>query len=326
MAKNNRIYSDERWDKVCDYNKMIFDDFMLNIRAERKSEGTIKQYDSNIKRFMIYNMLHYGNKPINELKSKSFRNYILYMQENGNSVATINASKSAISSLLNYASNDEDYEDDIPLNLMRKLKPLQKEPVRDIIFLSREQVDLVRDTLIKNENYQVCLLWDIISQTGIRHNEVYQIKKNWIVKNSNKTTEDVIGKRKKKFKVRIHPRIRESYELYMKQRGNDNVDELWINQYGKPASYEALYYWVVNCRNILEDENGITPQFNLHSLRHYFVDGMIKGYHNLCDCGRTYTLQQVQAMVSHSSSETTSGYCKNSQDDIVDEAFSWMDE
>lgn len=244
------------------------------------------------------------------------------MSDKGMSSNRVNRMKSVVSSLFSYLEDDDEYSE-VEMNYMSKVKSVDKELVRDIVFLETEQVDYIRNKLLEDEKYQICLLLDILTETGIRHNECHQIMKDWITE-SNKTTEEVVGKRKKKFKVCIHKRTRESYELYMKQRGKDDIPELWINSNGKPASYDALYYWILHCRNILSEKEGKEIPLNVHSLRHYFIDGMVKGYHFLCkDMNRTFTLQQVQAMVSHSDPSTTASYCKNNEDDIIDDAFGW---
>lgn len=309
--------------KINKYNVQAMEDFLLDLKAQKKSEGTIKQYRANLNVFFcwIYNNL--DNCEVYKLKKKQLRNYILHLNDQGLSSNRVNSMKSAVSSFFTYLEDDDDYEE-MEMNLMSKVKSVDRELVRDIVFLDTEQIDYVRNRLMEDKKYQICLLWDVLSETGIRHNEAYQIQKDWIVDDSMKTTKEVIGKRKKRFKVCIHKRTRESYKLYMEQRGEDDIPELWINSKGEPASYDALYYWIVECRKILaEREQKIIP-FNVHSLRHYFIDGMVKGYHFLCkDMNKTFTLQQVQAMVSHSSSETTASYCSNNEEDVVDDAFGW---
>lgn len=325
MAKQvyNRLVDKDIYEKVNRENKDMMEDFLLELKAQKRSEGTCKQYKNDLKIFFCWIYKNHDNKEVYKLTRKQLRNFILYLSDLGMSSNRVNRIKSTISSFLTHLENDDELDEQV-VNHMAKVKSVDKELVRDIIFISTEQVDYVRSELINQEKYQICLLWDILTSTGIRHNEVFQIQKDWIVPNDNKTTQEVIGKRKKKFKVCIHTRARESFDLYMKQRGEDDVPQLWINNKGQAASYEAIYLWILECRKILSKHEGKDININVHSLRHYFIDGMIKNYHFLCkEMDRTFTLQQVQAMVSHSSSETTSSYCKKDDEDTIDNAFGW---
>lgn len=325
MAKNvyNKFFTEEKWEKVNRYNKDAMEDFLLELKSAKKSSKTIYQYKSDLRIFFIWILETYDNCPIHELKKKQLRNFVLEMSDKGMSSNRVNRMKSVVSSFFTYLEDDEDYEE-VEMNYMSKVKSVQKKLVRDIVFLTNEQVDIIRNRLLKDEKYQICLLWDLLSETGARHNEIYQIQKDWIKIENNYTTHKVIGKRSKDFYICIQSRTKESYQLYMKQRGEDDVSELWLNINKKPCSYDALYEWILYCRKVLQEETGEYVPFNLHSLRHYFIDGMVKGYHHLCkEYGRKFSLQEVQAMVSHSSSETTSQYMNNDETEIVSGAFGW---
>lgn len=325
MAKNvyNKFFTEEKWEKVNRYNKDAMEDFLLELKSAKKSSKTIYQYKSDLRIFFIWILETYDNCPIHKLKKKQLRNFVLDMSDKGMSSNRVNRMKSVVSSFFTYLEDDDDYEE-VEMNYMSKVKSVQKKLVRDIVFLTNEQVDIIRNRLLKDEKYQICLLWDLLSETGARHNEIYQIQKDWIKIENNYTTHKVIGKRSKDFYICIQSRTKESYQLYMKQRGEDDVPELWLNINKKPCSYDALYEWILYCRKVLQEETGEYVPFNLHSLRHYFIDGMVKGYHHLCkEYGRKFSLQEVQAMVSHSSSETTSQYMNNDETEIVSGAFGW---
>lgn len=136
MTKNvyNRFDTSEKWHLVNQYNKDLLEDFILELKSEGKSQGTIKIYEHNIKVMFIYILEELNNKPICELKKKQFRNYVLWLKDKGLSVARINNLKSACSSMLSFASDAEDFEDDIQINYISKLKPMNKEIRREIVF------------------------------------------------------------------------------------------------------------------------------------------------------------------------------------------------
>lgn len=320
----NKYKTAEKYEKVNPYNKMMLDDFLLSLKAEGRKDGTINMYKANIKVLFIYILDNLNNIPISELKAKQYRNFILWLQDKDLSVARINNIKSASSSMLNYASNDNDYEDDIPINQIKKLKPLNKEPRREIIFLTDEQITKVRQELINRKKYQIALLLSLMYDSGARRNECYQIMKDDITIGGHMTKRKVIGKRGKKFHIYYHDWTTECYELYMNERGKDDIEELWLTRSGKPASYETLYTWITYCRKVLKELEGESAEFNPHSFRHAFATNMTNGTHYLCKkLNRKFSLEEIQILLNHSSIETTNSYIKSRDEEIIAEAFGW---
>ena len=50
----NRIYNKNDWDNVNSENKEILEDFLLELKQRKKSEGTRKQYLNDLRIVMIY--------------------------------------------------------------------------------------------------------------------------------------------------------------------------------------------------------------------------------------------------------------------------------
>ena len=56
MAKNiyNKIYTKDDWDAVSPENKLILNDYMLELRQRRLSQGTISQYFNDLRIYLIF--------------------------------------------------------------------------------------------------------------------------------------------------------------------------------------------------------------------------------------------------------------------------------
>ena len=54
MTVYNRVYTQEKWDRVNKYNKNLLQDYINQAKAEGKSEATLKQYLNNARIVMIY--------------------------------------------------------------------------------------------------------------------------------------------------------------------------------------------------------------------------------------------------------------------------------
>lgn len=147
----NRFYSKKKWDEVNKYNKELLDDFMLEMKSQKKSKGTIDQYFNDLRIVFIYIYDELDNKPIYKLKKKQYRNFMLWLQERELSNQRINRIFSALRSMLEFASLEEEYEDDLEINYASKVKGLSKQKIREIVFLSNEEIEYLYSRLIEKK-------------------------------------------------------------------------------------------------------------------------------------------------------------------------------
>lgn len=224
MAVYNRIYTNEKWEKVNKYNKDLLNDYMLQIKAEGKSAGSQKQYYNDARIVLIYILEELDNKPLYKLNRKSFRNIVLWMQGNGLSSARINRMLSTCRNLLNFGLDDDDYSDefeDCRANPSR-IKGMQKEKVRDIVFLTDKEVHIIFDTLMEKGRYSEALLCALMYDSAGRRAECFQVKRSDISLDSGFTANEVIGKRGKKFKLMYHDLTKKAYTALEESRTDNN--------------------------------------------------------------------------------------------------------
>ena len=319
----NRFYDEAKWNNVPNFNKDLINDFLLELKAQGKSKGTISQYFNDLRIICIYIHDELRNKEFRQLKKKDFRNMVLFFKDKGMSNARVNRLKSSVSSMLEFASNEEDYEDDIEINYAGKVKGLQKESVRSIVFLSWEEVEIIYKELLNQERYQEATLLALGIDSAGRKNELHQVLKESITVDGNFTNE-VIGKRAKKFKLMYNDMTKEAFNLYMQQRGEDDIESLWITSRGerRKLDVDGLYDMVVSWRKILEEKTGEYKEFNVHSLRHISLELLSTGEHYLAKkLGKKFDLDSLKLLAHHESIETTSGYLRDRSDDMLLEAF-----
>ena len=321
MAIYNMIYSKKKWEQVNKYNKNLLNDFILEMRSNKKKEGTINIYVSNIRIVFIYILEELDNKPIYKLKKKHFRNFMLWLQDKNMSPARINNIFSALRTMLEYASNEEDYEDELEINYASKVKGLQKEAVRDIVFLTDKEIEIIYKYLIKHKKYNQALFCAIMYDSAARRSEVFQLKRDDISEDAKVSKSYVVGKRGKKYRPIFHDRTREAYAKYMKTR-KDNSNELWLSKDGEPITKATLYVWVRTWRNILKRETGEYKKFNPHSFRHSALENYSDGSHYYAKkIGKKFNLETLQLLANHSDISTTQGYLKDKSEDLLLEEF-----
>ena len=68
----NRLYTPELWEQVNSENKELLNDFLIELKAQKKKESTITQYYYDGRYILIYILKELNNKSILELKKKQF--------------------------------------------------------------------------------------------------------------------------------------------------------------------------------------------------------------------------------------------------------------
>ena len=323
MATYNRIYTEEKWEKVNKFNKDLLGDYMLQIKSEGKSAGSQKQYFNDSRIIMIYILEQLDNKPLYKLNRKSFRNMVLWMQENNMSSARINRMLSTARNLLNFGLDDDDYSDDFEdckANPSR-IKGMQKEKVRNIVFLSDEEIHIIYNKLMEQEEYSQALLCALMYDSAGRRNEAFQVKRSDISLEANFTATEVIGKRGKKFRLMYNDMTKEAFKKLEESR-DDNYDTPWLTRSNTPASYETLYAWVVGWRKIIEETTGEYKEFNAHSWRHSALESLSTGEHYVArKLGKKFTIQELKLLAHHEDISTTDSYLRSKDEEMLLEAF-----
>lgn len=318
-----KLFNESDWNNLSEENRELYDDYLLELESQGKAKKTIAQYGFDLRAFFCYLVREKKNKYILDLKRKDFRNFFLKLQRAGTSAARINRFQSSIRNLLEYACISEDYEG-YEINQMAHIKGLQKEPVREIVFLTDQQVNILIDELLKRRKYQKALWVSLAYDSAGRRNELHQIKKNDFLENNQ--TNMVVGKRNKKFKLIYFTRTKILFKLWMKQRGEDDLDTLWITGGGnrkKPMSYTTMYGFVDEFRKILKKRTGEDIPVNEHSFRHSALTNYSNGTHHVLEeVGKDkLDIRLLQTLAHHSDIGTTQGYLKDDSEEQLANAL-----
>lgn len=323
----NRIYTDEKWAKVNPENKAIMEDFLTELRQQKKSPNTINAYRYDLKLIFIKILEDFDNKSVLEMTKKDFRRLNIWFDDSGMSPARCNRLHSSINSMLTFCEEDDDY--DYEVNYSKKVRGVPNEKVKtndDDFFFTYEEFVKTRDVLIERERLQDAVLWSLMYDSGARRNEVYQVKKDGLL-DGNKTNV-VRGKRGKQFPLIYLNDTRELIRQYLEQRGEDGIDSLWIKGHGETASEVdcgALYDRIVSISKILSEVRGEEVNIFPHSCRHSRLQALKKGWDDRLKDengnNKVFELDQIQAFAHHSDLTTTSGYLKDETEDKINEMF-----
>ena len=325
MERNN-LYSDEVYEKVNKESKLVLEDYILELKAKGRAVSTIEQYVFDIRMYLCYIYENANNKSILELKKRDFRNFFLMLQETGKSSARINRVQSSLRNLLEFVVDDEDEYEDYYQNPMKKIKSIEKNPTREIVFLEDKEIDYLLNYLIEHNKIQKALYVSLSYDSAGRRNEIIQVEKYSFLDDEKSTTNEVVGKRSKKFTLMYSNRTKEIAKKWLEERGEDDIDSLWVSYYNgeaRPLRYETLYAWVVSFRSILEakyDEDlPIFPHVFRHSAAECYIDGT---HYALSEMGRDkLEIGELKILMRHENIDITNSYLKNKDDEILESLF-----
>lgn len=323
----NRIFTEEKWDLVNKENKAILEDFLTEYKQQKKSQGTIDGYYQDLRIVLIKIMEEFGNKSILEMSKKDFRRLNIWFDESGMSPARCNRIHSATNSLLTYCEEDDDY--DYEVNTSKKVKGVPREKVKtneDDFFFTFEEFIKVRDKLVEMGDLQNAVMWSLAFDSAGRKNEVLQVTKYGLL-DGNKTN-IVRGKRGKLFPLVYLDDTKELIRQYLEWRGNDNIDSLWITGRGETAravTKDALYDRILKCNRILEEIRGEETNIFFHTCRHSRIECLLQGTDDRIKDengnNKKFPLEQIMVLAHHSDVSTTQSYCKNHDEDTINEMF-----
>ena len=325
----HNFYTEELWSQVNKENKNIMEDFLQEYKQRKVSKGTIAGYRNDLRIIMIYILKELGNRCVLDLKKKDFRNLSLYFTEECEmSAARTNRLKSSINSLLTFCEDDDDY--DYEVNYAKKVRGIPKNRVKDDeddFFFTYDEFIKVRDILVKQEKWQLAVLWSLGFDSAGRKNELFQVKKEGLL-NSNKTNV-VVGKRGKKFPLVYLDDTKELIRKYLEWRGDDDIESLWIKGTGdkkEPISDSSvLYDRIVSISKILSEVRGEECNIFTHTMRHSRLECLSQGtdLRLLDENGnpKKYPLDQIQVFAHHSSPDTTMGYLRDHSEETINNMF-----
>jgi integrase len=309
----NKVYDPEIWEKVNPQNKELLEDFMMDLRENKRSLITISQYFSDLRGFFCYLYRAYNNRFVLELSRKDLKRYALALiEERGVSNARRNVLIACLHSMLEYAEMDDDWEYEI--NAARLIKSLQKEPIKPIIFLEDSTVMALYDKLMQLQEYQKATLLMLAYESAGRRAELAQVTKESFLDPTCNNTNVVIGKGRKKFSLVYFDATRRAALAWLDQRGLDDIADLFVAGDGADR-HEAdpmdVYRMFCAMRPLLDEVfDGDEQEFGTHSMRHSALTNYKNGTHHVCrDMGRSgFSLDQLQILAHHDSVNTTQSY------------------
>lgn len=214
---------------------MVEEFFQMNPQL---SPATKTQYTSALRQFLYWIHTSCNDKPLYKIKKRDFNRYMSYLSNRGMSGNGLRFKKSSVSTLCGYIEDVITEDDDFPeyknfRNFTKAFKDIPKNYVYEKIPISKEEYELLKETLLDDENY-LGLAWVVCAfNTGARRGGIRQFETSFVYEEipKDKTfvfTNYVREKGRSEDGKRVHYMANEEVQKYCK---------LWLEKRGFESKY-----------------------------------------------------------------------------------------
>ena len=284
----NSITSPELLAQVNGNNRELKKEFLNYLKAINRSEGTIRQYGSDLDIFFCWVLQNAGNKDFNKITKRdiiAFQGWLI--NDNQNSPARVRRLKATISSLSNFCENilsDEEEEYASFRSIVRKIENPPLQPVREKTVWEEEELEeLLRKLTDSGEFEKACML-ALGVYSGRRKAELCRFRVSDFAEDKLVCGGALYKSDPIRTKGRGDGKIIPCYTLakkfqpyldnWLKERKEKQIESEWLfpdqNGPNGQIAISTLNSWA----NVFSRMSG--RDFYWHSLRHAFTTGLAK--------------------------------------------------
>lgn len=225
--------------KICPENKSLMDEFRNYLVASGYADGSVLQYCNNVKIFMCWNVEFNENKPFLEIQKADFARYQKHgIQEWNWAPHRVNTAVSSVCVLGNFVSQ---YVDSKYKNPARSIPNVHGLEIRKRSFFTKQDFDVLLKKLVADGKIgHACLLALAIS-SGLRANELPQLKVKWFTKkNLLNTDAGQVYRTPEEIQIRGVNKEKRMCHVHILKAPMQKYLNLWI-KYRKEHGYQSEY-------------------------------------------------------------------------------------
>jgi integrase len=279
----NEITSDELTAQINPKNTDLMNRF-LKEKATRTSDKTGVIYESNLKMFFTWNLLHNENKFFIDIKKLEYADFFSFaVDELKVGSSRLNNMRSTLSSMSTFLEKfyDEEYPNFRNV-ILKVVESSPKDVRREKAILTAEQIEGLLSYLKKHNKQQACWL-SLAVCSGARFSELLSFELDMIDESRMafgdiflETTRQIKTKGRGKagkllYKYILREQFLPYYQDWLKERSKILKSKglehsfLFIKQNGTPATPATVRGWVASF------ERRLKVPFYTHSLRHFLT-------------------------------------------------------
>jgi integrase/recombinase XerC len=283
--------------------KQRIDDFIQYLRFEKRySKHTITAYQTDLLQFLGYVTGQYSIEDPGQLTHFIIRSWLAELKDDAQAARTINRKISSLNSFYKYLLKQQVVSKN-PVSQLHAMRLPERLPV----YLKEHESERLLEELQFEEGFKGFtdrLICDLLYQTGMRRNELLELKETsieWSLKQLR-----VLGKGNKERLLPVSSMLLDILRDYLKEkedRDGADRDHLLVLESGQPLYAGYVYRVVKRYLGMATTLNKKSP----HVLRHSFATQLLNNGANI---------QAIKDLLGHSSLAATQVYTHNNIDKL----------
>lgn len=263
------------------------------IEVKNASDSTVTSYERDLRKLDVF-LSEHGVEQIGQITATNLNSYILYLEKQGMSPATVSRNIASIRAFFHYALKQREIQED-PSELLKAPHVDRRAPG----VLSMDEVTRLLEQPGEENPKEIRdkAMLELLYATGMRVTELITLKLSDVNMNLNYVVcRDGVKERV----IPFGSQAKKALEVYLKSARNllvkdEQTENLFTNCSGKQMSRQGFWKLIKQYAECAKISTDITP----HTLRHSFAAHLVQ---NGAD------LKAVQEMLGHSDISTTQIY------------------
>ena len=295
-SKRIEMHDQDKLEKVNDETKILMQKYKVDMSLRDLSETTQYGYEKDLNQWFIYILENQFNQSVKDLTDDDITEFLFWCKQQGNNAERMKRRMSSISAFYKFLRKKKLIQEN-PTEFLDR--PKKSMPVVVQTFLTKEQVQELREKLIEHGNLQLQTYVMFSLSTMARVNAVASIKWKQI-DFDNRTVTDVLEKEGKIVDLYFSEEVKDLLLRLKKQREENGINDFgWVffgghNTEEQPISNGTLLDWAKRAGKLI----GVA-ELHCHDFRH-------SGATLLKNSGMP--LEDVSSLLNHSSTDVTSKY------------------
>ena len=292
-SKRVYLYDKNKMEHINPETLKLFQKYQVDMSIRDLSKNTVEQYNADLKQWFIFMYTHQYNLSVLEATEDDITEYYYWRKQQGNNVNRQKRVMASISAFYKFLRKKKIIKES-PVEFIDR--PKQGQPIADQTYLTKEQVQLMREKLEEYGDIQLQVYAFMSLTTMARVHAIANLKWDQIDLEQ-RICENVLEKEGKIVELSFSEETKGYLEKLIEYRKENNINDygwLFVTPFvnaDNPIQDSTLNSWCKKIGNMI----GV-PTLHPHDYRHSYAT-------LLRNAG--VSLEDVSTMLNHSGTDVT---------------------
>lgn len=292
-SKRVYLYDKDKMEHINPETLKLFQKYQVDMSIRDLSKNTVEQYNADLKQWFIFMYTHQYNLSVLEATEDDITEYYYWRKQQGNNVNRQKRVMASISAFYKFLRKKKIIKES-PVEFIDR--PKQGQPIAVQTYLTKEQVQLMREKLEEYGDIQLQVYAFMSLTTMARVHAIANLKWNQIDLEQ-RICENVLEKEGKIVELSFSEETKGYLEKLIEYRKENNINDygwLFVTPFvnaDNPIQDSTLNSWCKKIGNMID-----VPTLHPHDFRHSYAT-------LLRNAG--VSLEDVSTMLNHSGTDVT---------------------